>query len=213
MSILSLAQVAADRDVTGRDETMSSTKRKVPDSGEAEPNQSTSDALLSAIPTETLAVYTGVVGIFAASDDAGVTSGYLPFRWWAFGTFLALTGAAVVLAHRVRRSAKNKTRFPVLEVFIAVLAAAVWGLAMPGSPLAIELTGTARTITISTITLLGTALVTFLSSYMTKGAEGQVALMEPLYKLMHKFRRSKETDGEAEATTESPTDAAAPEHA
>lgn len=95
--------------------------------------QSFTDVVVSAIPTEPLAAYTALVGIVIGAvglDDAG---SYLPFRWGAYGVFLAIVVAAVWLAYsRVARGplgvAKEDVRrksFPAVEV-----TSAVW----PGEP-------------------------------------------------------------------------------
>ena len=177
MSILSLAELAVARDRTdagakvlarpaGGARTPAEPAQPLP-----APEQTTADSLTSAIPTETLAVYTGVVGIFTAAANPGVVDGYLPFRWWAFGAFVALTLFAVWAAYHGKRrdGSGRKSSFPALEAATATIAAAVWGLVMPGSPLLLELSGTVRTITVSTLTLTGSALVAALSTYLTKG--------------------------------------------
>jgi hypothetical protein len=191
MSILSLAEVAVARDAAPPGMKTRATKRAVaqppppapgapapaaqpsPPERVAAPEQTTAETLTSAIPTETLAVYTGIVGIFVASGDPGVVNGYLPFRWSAFGSFVLVTVLGVWMAYLGKRQQKKgrKSGFPALEAVTAALAAAVWGLVMPGSPLIVELSGEVRTITITTITLAGSAMVTALSSLLTKGVQ------------------------------------------
>ena len=178
MSILSLAEVAVERDVTPTKVRTITTKRRstTDDDGGGQQKQQMRDTLTSAIPTETLAVYTAVVGVVASVGGADAATGYLPFRWWAYGFFLALTVGAVWFAYgqkapRVDSAQRRKASLPVLETVTALLAAATWGLVMPGSALSIQLDGNARTIAISTITIVGAAVVAALSSVLTKGAK------------------------------------------
>lgn len=122
--------------------------------------QSYADVVTSAIPTEPLAAYTALVGIVIGAvgqDD------YLPFRWGAYGVFLAIVVAAVWLAYA--RAAQGplgggqrRNSFPAVEVSSALLAGGAWGLAMPGSPLGAALSGTALTLTTASV-LIGAAAV------------------------------------------------------
>lgn len=123
--------------------------------------QSFTDVVISAIPTEPLAAYTALVGIVIGA--VGRDDSYLPFRWGAYGAFLAIVVAAVWLAYA--RAARGplggdhrRNSFPGVEVGSALLAGGAWGLAMPGSPLDAALSGTARTLTTASV-LIGTAAV------------------------------------------------------
>jgi hypothetical protein len=121
------------------------------------------DVLTSAIPTEPLAAYTALVGITAGA--VGSANTYLPFRWWAYAVFLVVVFISVWVAYRRASKAagvgnQRKLSFPVTEAAAALLAASGWGLAMPGSPLNVQLTGTPRTLASASIVIGIGALLT-----------------------------------------------------
>jgi hypothetical protein len=125
--------------------------------------QSFTDVVISAIPTEPLAAYTALVGVVIGAVGLGASGDYLPFRWAAYGVFLAIVLAAVWLAYaraargpRAADGPRNRYSFPAGEIFSALVAGGAWGLVMPGSPLDPTLTGTARTLTTTSV-LVGTA--------------------------------------------------------
>jgi hypothetical protein len=122
--------------------------------------QSFTDVVISAIPTEPLAAYTALVGVVIGAVGLGASGNYLPFRWTAYGAFLAIVVAAVWLAYaraaRGVQGRRNRYSFPAGEIFSALVAGGAWGLVMPGSPLDPTLTGTARTLTTTSV-LVGTA--------------------------------------------------------
>lgn len=145
--------------------------------GSASVPQSFVDALTSAIPTEPLAAYTAVIGIVtAAVSDA---HSFLPFRWLTFAGFLVLTAVATMVSYRSKSSAAspgepnasagNERPVPWLELGTALVAAAAWGLAMPGGPLSAQLTGPAELIATGTTVILGAALVTVAAGPLTSG--------------------------------------------
>src|SRR3954463_10469409 len=81
MSARSLAELAVKRD-------------------ESQPGTDVSSAtaaLVAAIPTETLAVYTALVGTVLAAD---IGEQYAPFRWSAYGVFVVLAFLAPLVAYR-----------------------------------------------------------------------------------------------------------------
>jgi hypothetical protein len=55
------------------------------------------DVLVATIPSETLAAYTTLIGIVLA---ANIGSGYGPFRWAAYGAFVAFAMLAPLAAYR-----------------------------------------------------------------------------------------------------------------
>jgi hypothetical protein len=167
MSVRSLAALAVERDRAAAGQAARGGAGEAAVAGsrsrrDAAP-QTFTDVVISAIPTEPLAAYTALVGIVIGAVGSGA---YLPFRWGAYGAFLAIVVAAVWLAYaRAVRGAlgvapgdARRKSFPGVEVGSALLAGGAWGLAMPGSPLDAALSGTARTLTTASV-LIGTAAV------------------------------------------------------
>jgi len=133
------------------------------------------DVLVSAVPTEPLAAYTALVGVTAGALSAPDARAYLPFRWGAYGLFLVVVLAAVWLAYdRASRgpagvtSPDDRRRFPTAEALAALVAGAAWGLAMPGSPLNAQLTGTVRTLATAAIIIGAAAVLTLLQAPQLK---------------------------------------------
>jgi hypothetical protein len=141
MSAKSLGTLAQDRDVQQPGQSVGSA----------------TDVLVAAVPTEALAAYTTLIGIVLA---ANIGAAYSEFRWSVYSAFVALAILAplVVYRNRVARSSKQKRVFPIEECLVAGLAAAAWGLVMPGSPLGIALKGNALVFTTTAI-VLGAATV------------------------------------------------------
>ena len=147
MSAKSLAQLATDRDM------------KPPGDSVVEDS---SDVLVAAVPSEALAAYTALIGIVLA---ANIGTAYGPFRWSAYGAFVALAVLApiVLFKHRTAGSDKESRTLPILECLTAAVAAAAWGLVMPGSPLTMILKGNASVFATTAI-LVGAAAVIGLAS-------------------------------------------------
>lgn len=145
MSARTLAALAATRD----------------DQPEGADVASAAQALVAAIPTETLAAYTAVVGTVLA---AGVGTHYGPFRWCAFAVFVVLAFLAPVAAYH--RSVPMATRarprrVPLPECTSSAFAAAAWGLVMPGSPLGTAIGGNALIFATTSILVGATAALAF----------------------------------------------------
>src|SRR5262249_8282916 len=144
MSAKSLGELAENRDVQQPGQSVGSA----------------TDVLVAAVPTEALAGYTTLIGIVLA---ANIGVAYSQFRWSVYGVFVALAILApyVVYRHRVAGSSKQKRVFPVWECLVAGLAAAAWGLVMPGSPLGIVLKGNALVFSTTAIVLGATTAMGF----------------------------------------------------
>jgi hypothetical protein len=140
MSAKSLAQLAVARDTKppGRSVVQDST-----------------DVLVAAVPSEALAAYTAVIGVVLA---ANIGSTYGPFRWSAYGVFVALAVLApvVLFRHHATETGKDARELPIPECLTAGVAAAAWGLVMPGSPLTMILKGNALVFATTAI-VIGTA--------------------------------------------------------
>ena len=88
---------------------------------------------MSAIPTEPLAIYTGlvsgVVALFAV--DATKKQQYLPLRWWMFGAACGLVVLWVVAGYFSRAKGTRRRNVPVFEIVTAVLAFSGWAWSCP----------------------------------------------------------------------------------
>lgn len=147
MSGISLGAMAVDRDKTPG----------------GEPVTSAGKALVAAIPSEALTVYTAFVGVLVA---ANVDRQYGPLRWGSYAVFVILAIAIPLVTYRqakVEMSTSRSTGVPLLECFTAAVAAAAWGLVMPGTPLGIGLAGNSLVFATTAITLGSSALLFLLA--------------------------------------------------
>ena len=178
MSVRSITALAVERDRADPGTTAKGGQRGemagIP--GDPVP-QTYMDTLTSSIPTEPLAAYTALVGIYAAT--LGTSGTYLPLRWWAYAGFLGITAASVWTGYyqKSRRkldkgntnaSGGRERRVPVLELLAAIGAAAAWGLAMPDSPLDAAIGEPLRALAKATITIGGGAVVALLATPLAK---------------------------------------------
>lgn len=145
MSANSLARLAVERDL-------------------APPGQSiktSTEVLIAAIPSETLAAYTTLVGVVLAGD---VGQRYSQFRWAAYGAFVLLAFLAPLVNFRrslmMTRDMEHRA-LPIQECFAATVAAAAWGLVMPGSPLSISIRGNALVFATTGIVVAAATLLAF----------------------------------------------------
>ncbi len=167
MSVRSLISLAAARDKG----TPTKAKRKaVPRGGgravESDSKEQTpvtaGDALVSAIPTEPLALYTGLVSAIVAlfSEGTESTERYVPLRWWMFALAIVFVLLWVVGGYfSTVDKADRKRSFPLAESVAAAAAFAAWGLVMPESPLRTQLDGTTEAVVTLCITFGGAALI------------------------------------------------------
>lgn len=116
------------------------------------------DVLVSAIPTEVLGLYTFLVGVIAGTITQGEDEKLL-LRWIVYAGAIAFIVAFLYTSYRRR---PRRRRFPVAETVTAVVAFAAWGLAMPESPLAAELSGDDRAIWTALVTVIGVACLLLL---------------------------------------------------
>ena len=129
--------------------------------------QQFSDVLISAIPTEPLAAYTAILGVAASALSAAQPRAYLPFKWASFAAFVLITVLAVGVSYRRKvggpggvTNPASKRAFPWAEGVAALVAATAWGLAMPGSALNSQVTGTVATLTAEAIVIGGATILT-----------------------------------------------------
>jgi hypothetical protein len=132
--------------------------------------QGTRDVLISAIPTEVLAPYTGLIAIIVSTIEGGDDK-MLVLRWAIYAVGIVAIAAWIGSGYLHQSAAQKRRRFPVLETITAAVAFAAWGLVMPGSPLSADLSGSALTVWTAVITAGGGLLVTILAGPLTKQAK------------------------------------------
>jgi hypothetical protein len=173
MSVRSLTVLAAARD-TGV--PMSATRKAKPDDAAAvdagprgESAATAGDAVVAAIPTEALALYTGLVsGVVALiADGTKAAEQYVPLRWWLYGVTCAFIAVWVVGGYYSlgKKGAGRRRIFPFAEVLTATTAFGAWGLVMPESPLRTQLDGTTEGVTTLCITFGAAALVYLMAQF------------------------------------------------
>jgi hypothetical protein len=130
------------------------------------------DLLITAIPVEPLALYTFLVaGIFTTiRSDANQ---HLTMRWIIYGVS-ALFIAVWILTSFVRAKETKRRYLPVVEILSGVVAFCAWGLIMPESPLAAELSSKNQTIWTFIITAAGVAALGLLTGSMKKPASPMI---------------------------------------
>jgi hypothetical protein len=154
MSIRSLSSLAVQREAIVPQKAK---KKANADEAETVP-QTWTDAIVSAIPSEPLALYTTVIGIIVATVTVGGDN-----RFWMRWILYAIGIVAVVIwlaAEYYRKRTAKKRRFAWAEAAAASIAFAGWGLVMPGNPLSLSLSKDNRTIwtaliTAATVFLIG----------------------------------------------------------
>lgn len=131
----------------------------------------TRDAIISAIPSEVLVLYTAVTSGTLALLIRDHPDSYLPYRWTLLAVVLLLIPTAVYVAYRRKFDARkkhpglssnllaNKPRVPYMEMASSTLAAAAWFLAAPGSPLLASMSVAAGEITSTTIVVAAAAIL------------------------------------------------------
>lgn len=167
MSVRGLNEVAVQRDLGGAQRVADQPKST--DETHETKAQGYLDLLVTAIPTEPLALYTFVIaGIVATIGSEGDQR--LLMRWIIFGVtagFIAIWMLATYL-RQARSSPKKDRVLPLPEILTAVIAFGAWGLAMPESPLMAELSGSDKTVWTVIIIGAGAALVGLLTGTLKK---------------------------------------------
>jgi hypothetical protein len=163
MSIRSVTDLAVERD-------MANPSTPVPSISPGRAHERARDAVISAIPSEVLVLYTAVTGGTLALLIRDHPDSYLPYRWTLFAVVLLLTPLAIYAAYRRKFKERkkepiksnllaDKARVPYLEMTAATLAAAAWFLAAPGSPLLAMLSASVAEMTSLTIVVAATAVL------------------------------------------------------
>jgi hypothetical protein len=168
MSLSRLSAVAAQRD-TGPPKRAKRKPKSAQETEETE-EQGYLDLLVTAIPTEPLALYTFLIGGIVATIDAGEDQ-RLTMRWAIYAAMIAFIILWLCASYIRRPSSDKKRKLPFVETLSAVVAFGAWGLVMPESPLNAELHGDDRTVWTLVITVAGVALLGLLSGSLKKPAK------------------------------------------
>jgi hypothetical protein len=155
VSLSTLSAIAAQRDA-------GAPRRSTPKPESAAEARATEErgymnVLVSAIPTEPLALYTFLTAGIVATIDAGEDQ-RIGLRWGIYAAMIVFIVAWLGAAY-LRGRAAAKRRFPIAETAAAVIAFASWGLVMPQSPLNAQLSGDDRVVWTLIITVAGAGLL------------------------------------------------------
>jgi len=164
MSVKGLNEVAAQRDQGGALGLQS--RPGSPQEAKETKEKGYMDLLVTAIPTEPLALYTFLIAGIVATIDPG-SDQRLTMRWVIFAATVVFIGIWMIAAY-VRLPGNQKRKLPWPEVTSAIIAFGAWGLVMPESPLAAELSGTDQTVWTFIIVAAGVALLGLLTGSMKK---------------------------------------------
>ncbi|MFL5898138.1 MAG: hypothetical protein ACJ76D_06690 [Solirubrobacterales bacterium] len=125
------------------------------------------DLLVTAIPTEPLALYTFLIGGIVATIDKG-ESQRLTMRWVIYFVMIAFILVWLWMSYRRRPKAQRRRKLPFAEMAAAVVAFATWGLVTPESPLYAELSGDNRVVWTLIVTAAGVALLGVITGSLKK---------------------------------------------
>jgi hypothetical protein len=154
MSLGTLATLGTERDVRRvKRKTIGKAKAAAPDE-----DAKLRDLLVAALPTELVTGYTFLVTAIVGLIDPKKNDHPDDFeilRWTIFALLVTATFFFVADGIRRKRAKPSWTPFPMLEASTAALAALVWGLSVPDSPLQIELNGDNRLLVPMIILVLG----------------------------------------------------------
>jgi hypothetical protein len=160
--------VAAQRDRKDGPQRLAQ-QPKGKDEGEAESvqPQGYTDLLIRAIPVEPLALYTFLVAgiVTTIKEDANQ---HLTMRWVIFGVSAGFIVAWMISTYLRRPAGERARKLPWAEVGSAVVAFCAWGLVMPESPLAGELSSQNQTIWTFIITAVGAGALGLLTGTLKK---------------------------------------------
>lgn len=165
MSITRLNAVAVQRERGGARRVMR--EAKTPEDTAKTESQGYLDLLITAIPTEPLALYTFLVAGIVATID-GEDDARLGMRWCIYGVTIAFIVLWLMVSYLRQPKAERKRKLPIAEILAASVAFAAWGLVMPESPLYAELSGDDRTIWTLIITAAGVALLGLITGSLKK---------------------------------------------
>lgn len=136
MSVASLTTLGAVRDV--RKPTRGDVGKAKPISGDASQDAKLKDLLITQFPTEVIAPYTLITALIIGAIAAPTAENLNPdqyegYRWLVFIVMLITVFGLVWIVKSRKES--GGTRFPLLEITGAVVAATGWAFILPESPL------------------------------------------------------------------------------
>ncbi len=173
MSVRSLTNLAVERDIAAATPDTTKAKRTIrtQDGKAVAADQRARDALISAIPTEVLAAYTFLVTEFVGAVDKPTTANPHPNallgqRWSLYAGGLLFTAVSILAAYQSKKTKTKNRRIPFAEMLAGAIAFAVWGLAMPGSPLIVKMTSPSNKLWPLTLTVVGGALLGLLTGLL-----------------------------------------------
>ena len=126
------------------------------------------DALVSAIPTEVLALYTFVVTEVVGTITSPTDDKHLRLRWITFAAGFAAIVLYLGASYSANAINARRRKAPVTEILSAGIAFGAWGLVMPGSPLMAMLSASNTRIWTAIITAAGVFLLALSSGRLAK---------------------------------------------
>lgn len=139
VSVATMGVLAATRDVSAPTRRQVGKGKKSGDQGQVAKAR---DIVVSAVPTEVVGPYIALTAIIIGALRQPTRRNpdpeqLLGLRWGVLIGMVVLAGAAVWAAYSLKRDreADHPRTVPVWEIILAVLAAAIWSLTTPGSPL------------------------------------------------------------------------------
>jgi bacteriorhodopsin len=194
VSLISIGTVGVYRDLANKAERIAASAQVTPGRQVAHPGPATAadtrtgqDAgslasfgqlLVAQIPSEALLAYTTLLAVFSAAGSGGYKTG----RWVLYAASLPACAAVVISAYLAKRNyavtddAAHKTKLPSTLVHLpwfpaltAVLAMAVYGLTVPGSPLQASLSSTGFAITAGCLAVAGGLMMSLFTPFLGKG--------------------------------------------
>jgi hypothetical protein len=119
------------------------------------------DLVVAALPTELVTGYTFLVTTIVGlvdPEEGEHPDQFEALRWGLFAVLVVATFLLTADGVRRKRETARLRPFPALEVATASLAAVVWGLSLPDSPLQVKLNGDNRVVVPLVILVVGGTL-------------------------------------------------------
>ena len=137
MSVSSLTTIAAAReDIPDRRPTKGEIGKVPAYHPEAGQSAGVADVLAKQFPTELVAPYTALTAAIVAAVAKPTPRDPHPDQliWWRWAAFAVLIASVILVVWFGKRQKTGRWRFPLAAITSGVVAAAVWGCMMPGSP-------------------------------------------------------------------------------
>lgn len=157
--------IATQRDLTKGAQQLERQPQSPEDAQKAE-TKGYVDLLVAAIPTEPLALYTFLIAGITMTIDPG-SDERLTMRWIILAASAAFIALWMISSYR-RQPGSKKRKLPWPEVTSAIVAFAAWGLVMPESPLAAELSSSNQMVWTYIIVAAAVAVLGLLTGSMKK---------------------------------------------